>query len=82
MLLQQLALTGDVTAVALGQHVLAQGSDRFTRDDARTDSSLHGDFKLLAWNEFLEALRHLQPIGVGRISVDDGAERIDLFTVE
>src|SRR5437879_12338592 len=33
LFLQQLALTGDVAAVALGGHVLPQRADGFARDD-------------------------------------------------
>src|SRR3954469_271456 len=35
LLLEQLALAGDVTAVALGQHVLADRPDRLAGDDPR-----------------------------------------------
>src|SRR5688500_3810103 len=41
LLLQQLALARDVTAVALCQHVLAQRLDRLARDDVRTDRRLY-----------------------------------------
>ena len=37
MLLQQFAFAGDVTAVALGQDVLADGADRLAGDDAGAD---------------------------------------------
>ena len=34
LLLEQLPLTADVTAVALGEHILAEGADRLAGDDA------------------------------------------------
>src|SRR5262245_4190356 len=37
------ALAGDVAAVALGRHVLADGRDRFASDDSRPDRCLQGD---------------------------------------
>src|SRR5690625_5969428 len=45
--LQQFAFPGDVTAIALGQHVLADGADRFPGDDARADRRLDGHLELL-----------------------------------
>src|SRR5215216_1404526 len=42
LLLQQLALAGDVAAVALGEDVLADGADRLARDDPRADGGLDG----------------------------------------
>src|SRR5579884_3796487 len=40
LLLEQLALAGDVAAVALGRHVLAVGLDRLAGHDARADRGL------------------------------------------
>src|SRR3954449_11724045 len=48
LLLEQLALARDVAAVALGDHVLAHGLDRFARDDLRADRRLDRDLELLA----------------------------------
>src|SRR5215469_2442108 len=52
LLLEQLTLTGDVTAVALGEHVLAHSMHRFTSDDLRPDRGLNRNFEHLAGNEF------------------------------
>src|SRR3712207_6914720 len=46
LLLEQLALAGDVTAVALGEHVLADGADVLARDDARADGGLDRHLEL------------------------------------
>src|SRR5680860_553442 len=54
LLLQQLTLAGDVTAVALGQHVLADRADRLARDDARADRGMHRHLDLLARDELAE----------------------------
>ena len=42
LLLQQFSLAGDVAAIALGQHVLAQRLDRLARYDAAADGRLIG----------------------------------------
>src|SRR5205814_10104712 len=49
---QQLALAGDVAAVAFGEHVLAHGMDRFAGDDLGAARSLNGDLEHLPRNEF------------------------------
>ena len=51
MLFEQLALAGDVTAVAFGQDVFAKRGYGFAGDDLGADGSLDGDFKLLARDE-------------------------------
>ena len=48
LLLQQLLLSGDVAAVALGQHVFAHGLDGFPGDDLAADGRLDGDLEELA----------------------------------
>src|SRR3954453_17793274 len=48
LFLQELALAGDVAAVALGGHVLAQGRDRLAGDHAAADGGLDGDLELVA----------------------------------
>src|SRR3954451_1481359 len=55
LLLEQLALAGDVPAVALGEHILAHRADGLTGDDVGTDGRLHGNFEHLARDELLEA---------------------------
>src|SRR5262245_55888508 len=42
LLFEQFALACNVAAVTLGQHVLAHGLDRLSRDDASADGSLAG----------------------------------------
>src|SRR3954447_16484249 len=54
LLLEQLALAGDVTAVALGQHVLADRPNRLAGDDPAADGRLDRHLELLPRNEFLQ----------------------------
>src|SRR5262245_25592583 len=56
LLLQQLALPGDVPAVELGGDILAQGLDRLASDHVRADRGLHGDVEELTGDGVLEAL--------------------------
>src|SRR5712691_5204238 len=52
LLLEQLALAGDVAAVALGKDVFTHGMHRLARNDLGADGSLNGNFKHLAGDEF------------------------------
>src|SRR5262245_24515209 len=80
--LEQLALARDVTAVALGGHVLAHGLDGLPRDDAAADGRLDGHLEHLAGNDAAELLhQHLPPL-VGLVAVDDDTESIDRVAVE
>src|SRR3954464_15123043 len=54
LLLEQLALAGDVTAVALREDVLADRADRLAGDDPAADGRLDRYLELLPRNEFLQ----------------------------
>src|SRR5581483_9905532 len=54
LLLQQLPLTGDVTAVALGEDVLADGADGLAGDDPGADGGLHRHLEVLPRDQLLE----------------------------
>ncbi len=54
LLLEQLALAGDVAAVALGGDVLAHRGDGFAGDDLAADGGLDGDDEELVRDDFLE----------------------------
>ena len=56
LLLQQLALTGDVSSVALGKHVLTHGLYGLSGDNLCPDGGLDRYLKLLARDELLELL--------------------------
>ena len=70
LLFQQLALSGDVAAVAFGRHVLAHGLDRFAGDDLGADGCLDGDVELLARDQLLELLAHSASEIVGVVGID------------
>src|SRR5574340_408130 len=61
LLLEELLLAGDVTAVALGEHVLPERLDRLARDDLRADRRLHGDVEHLAGDQRTQLRRDLAP---------------------
>jgi hypothetical protein len=77
LLLEQLALAGDVTAVALGQDVLADRADVLAGDDPRADGGLDRHLELLPRDEFLELAGHHHAVAVGLVLVDDRRERVD-----
>src|SRR5262245_11510657 len=59
LFLQQLPLPGDVAAIALGEHVLAERRNGFPGDDLLADGRLDDDLEQLAGDQLLELLRHL-----------------------
>src|SRR5690606_412229 len=65
LLLEQLLLARRVAAVALGEHVLAQGLDRGPGDDLRADRSLDGDVEHLPGDQFLHPLGEVAAPAVG-----------------
>ena len=70
LLLQQLALTGDVTAVALGQHVLTHGLDGLTGDNLGPDGGLNGYLELLTRNQVLKLLAYTPAEIIGPVPVN------------
>ena len=59
LLLEQLALSRDVTAIALRDHVFTNGAHRRPRDHPAPDRRLDRDGELLARDELLELLGQL-----------------------
>src|ERR1051325_5671311 len=76
LLLQQLALPRDVTAVALGQDVLADRANRFAGDDPRTHRRLDRDLELLPRDQLAQPRRHPVAVAVGRVLVHDRRKRV------
>ena len=70
LLFQELALAGDVAAVAFGGDVFADGFDGFSRDDLAADGGLEGNFEKVAGDFFLEADQELSAAGLGLFAVD------------
>src|SRR5437660_623361 len=57
LLVEELALAGDVAAVALGGDVLSEGLDGLAGDDLAADGGLHRNFELVA-GDLLAELAH------------------------
>src|SRR5277367_906219 len=68
---EEFAFAGDVTAVAFGDNVLANGADGFACDDTAANGGLYGDFEHLAGDEFAEAADQVAAALVGLIAVTD-----------
>src|SRR5690606_10264097 len=79
LLLEELALAGDVAAVELGRDVLAVDLDRLPGDDLAADGRLDRDVELLAGHQVLELLGGALAVVVGLLAVDDHAEGVDLL---
>src|SRR5271156_6277678 len=82
LLLQQFALAGDVTAVALGQHVLSDRANVLARNDFGPDRGLYRHLELLARNQLFQPGGHLVAISRGPVLVHDGAECVDSLTLQ
>jgi hypothetical protein len=54
LLLEELALSGDVAAVAFGGDVFAHGGDRFARDVVTSNGGLDGDDEHLGGDDVLK----------------------------
>src|SRR4029077_5984287 len=80
--LEQLALAGDVTAVALGEHVFSPSLHRLARDHTRTDRRLDGDVEMLARDLLPQPLDEHAPAVVGRVAVNDQRERVDRLAAD
>jgi len=56
LLFEQFALAGDIAAVAFCQDIFSERDDVFAGDDFTADSRLQGNFKVLAGNQFTQAM--------------------------
>ena len=82
LLLEQLALSGDVAAVALGEHVLAACLDGLAGDDPRADRRLDRDVEHLPRNLLAQLVDEAPAAFVGELAVHDQRERIDGLTAD
>lgn len=82
LLLQQLLLSGNIAAVALGEDVFAHRADGFSGDNLRSDSRLDRDFEELPRNLFFELLAHLSSALVRRSLEYDEGQRIHFFFID
>src|SRR6266571_1923542 len=81
LLLQELALAGDVAAVALGQHVLAHGGDVLAGDDLAADGGLDRHLEQLARDHLAQLLRQGAPLHGGTLAVHDERQRVHRLAV-
>ena len=81
LLFKQLAFPSDVSAVALGGHVLSHGFDGFTGNDLSTNGRLQRDFKLVPIDFFLELAQDGPGAVFRAFAVANQAEGFDLFAV-
>lgn len=82
LLLEELALTRDVAAVALGCHVLAHGLDGLPGYDFGSDGRLDGYVKLLARYQFLEFFAHAASESHGIVGMRESRQGIYTLAVE
>src|SRR5437899_2883148 len=82
LLREELALPGNVAAVAFGGHVLAQRANRFARDHLGTDRGLDHDLEQLARDQLLKLLGDLPPPFVRLVAVNDDRKRVHRLAVQ
>src|SRR6266568_8409808 len=82
LLVEQLALAADVTAIALGQNVLAHGADRLAGNDLAANRRLQRDVEHLARNQLAQLVDEHAPLVINLVLVDDHAQRIDRLAVD
>src|SRR5258708_36096368 len=82
LLLDQLALAGDVAAVALGDDVLADRPDALAGDDARADGGLQHHLEELARDQLPQLLDQRLAAGVGLVAMNDERQRVDSLAVD
>src|SRR4030095_3398817 len=77
LLLQQLALSGDVAPIALGDHVLAKSLHRFAGDYLAPDSSLNWNLEELPRYQLPHFFHQRASPRIRKLAVDDQRQRID-----
>ena len=82
LLLEQLALTGDVTAVALGRHILAYSLDRLPGDYFRAYGRLDSYVELLPRDKLLQFLADFPAEIIRMVLVYQAGERVGRLSVQ
>jgi len=82
LLLEELALARDVTAVAFCEHILAVRLHGRATDDLVADGSLYGNLELLARDDVPELVAEPTREVVGLVLVHDEGERVNLLASE
>src|SRR5215475_11555861 len=81
LLLQQLALAGDIAAIALGEHVLAQRLHRLAGDDLRADGRLDRDVEHLPRDELAHPRDQLAAAVLRVLPVNHERQRVHPIAV-
>src|SRR3989344_163795 len=76
LFLEELALAGNVAAVAFREHVLTKRFQSLARDDLRADRGLDRDFVHMLRNQFLQLLREVAAAVLRVRAVGDDRERV------
>src|SRR5260370_16515056 len=76
----ELPLAGEVAAVALGGHILLDGSDGFAGDDASADGRLNGDLEQVAVDLAAQLLDHLAAAAAGKATMNYAGRRPPALT--
>src|SRR5580704_401117 len=79
LLFEEFAFARNVSAVALGENVFADGRHGFARDDAAADGRLDGYFKHLARNQLTQARDQFAAAFRSEIAMDDQRQRVHRF---
>src|SRR5262249_35581683 len=79
---QELALAGDVAAVALGGDILAKGTQGFAGDNFPANCRLDRNLEHVRRDQLLELLHHGATAAFGASPVDQHGERVDRFAVD
>src|SRR6266850_1020714 len=79
LFLEEFAFAGNVTAVAFGENVFADGRDGFARNDAAADRGLDRNLEHLPRNKFPQARHQIAPALRRKVAMDDQRQRIHRF---
>ena len=82
LLFQQLLLSGDVAAVALGQNVLAHGLDGLAGDDLAADGSLDRNLEQGAGDVVPQLFADAAALAVGVVAEDDHGQSVHGVAVQ
>src|SRR5690606_15096275 len=79
---QKFSFAGYIPSVTFGDHVLADGADRFARHYLLAYGCLYGYFEHVAGNQFFQLFAQLPTPVIRLLAMDDCAERVDPFPIE
>src|SRR5260370_3635495 len=77
LLFEEFAFAGNVSAVALGENIFADGRNGFARNHAAANRGLDRHFKHLARNQFSQARDQVAPALRRKLAMDDQRQPVD-----